>query len=219
MPGLWKRMEDMFTANSHAALDQVENPAHMSQQLLRELDAELDTLRPRLVECLATERKINQSRDKLNAQLIQHEKRAQSAILAKDETTARQQLRMKLQLEQEHEQLGGMAEQQAQWVAALKEERDELLREREELSSQARLISLRNGLRGSAATHGGYGQSLQRRERMTRYAERSGNGLNQLMASQNLRREELQQNSRDDEFAVDQALQQLKAETLEGTAA
>ena len=219
MPGLWKRMEEMFTANSHAALDQVENPAHMSQQLLRELDTELDALRPRLVECLATERKVSQSRDKLKLQIAQHAKRAQTALLAKDEAGARQQLRIKLQLEQEHVQLGAMAEQQAQWVAALKEERTELLREREELSSQARLISLRNGLHSTAAARSSYGQSLQRRERMTRYAERSGNGLNELWASQHLRREELQQNKQDDEFAVDQALEQLKAETSEEHAA
>ena len=208
MPGLWKRMEDIFTANSHAKLDQLENPQHMSQQLLRELDEELEALRPRLVHCLATQRKLSQSCSKLQQQIQQHHDNAQTALSAGDEERARQQLSLKLRFEQELQQVHELASQNDRWAAALKQERSELLREREDLCSQARLIQLRSGL-GLSDSRTPYAQSMQRRERMERYAQSPQNSLNELLASHTLRREEL--GSGEDEQAVDAALQGLKA--------
>lgn len=214
MPSLWKRMEQMLTANSHARLDQLENPAHMSQQILRDLDDELDVLRKQLLASVSRERKINASLDALKDQSTAHNARAREALAKADETQARHHLNLRLKLEREVAQLEQLATQQSAWTASLRDERAHLLREREELSSQARVISLRSALQidGSDVSGDLYSKSIQRRERMARYSEKLDGGLDELISAQALRAEELGQARLPDECALDDAFDALKRE-------
>lgn len=214
MPSLWKRMEQMFTASSHARLDQLENPAHMSQQILRDLDDELDTLRKQLLASASRERKIKTSLDTLKNQTEMHSARAREALSNDNETQARHHLNLGLKLEREVTQLEQLAVQQSAWSNSLRDERAHLLREREELSSQARVISLRSALQmdGSDVSGDLYSKSIQRRERMARYSEKLDGGLDELISAQALRAEELGQARLPDESALDDAFNALKRE-------
>lgn len=214
MPSLWKRMEQMFTAGSHARLDQLENPAHMSQQILRDLDDELDTLRKQLLASASRERKIKTSLDTLKNQAQMHNARAREALSNDNETQARHHLNLGLKLEREVAQLEQLTVQQSVWSNSLRDERAHLLREREELSSQARVISLRSALQidGSDVSGDLYSKSIQRRERMARYSEKLDGGLDELISAQALRAEELGQARLPDELALDDAFNALKRE-------
>ncbi len=214
MPSLWKRMEQMFTASSHARLDQLENPAHMSQQILRDLDDELDTLRKQLLASASRERKIKTSLDTLKNQAEMHSARAREALSNDNETQARHHLNLGLKLEREVTQLEQLAVQQSAWSNSLRDERAHLLREREELSSQARVISLRSALQidGSDVSGDLYSKSIQRRERMARYSEKLDGSLDELISAQALRAEELGQARLPDELALDDAFNALKRE-------
>ncbi len=221
MPTLWKRLDELFTARSHAVIDQLEDPAQMSQQLLRELDQDIDALRGQLVASLARQRKLQQSLGRLNRQVDAHGQRASKALQAGDEVTARHQLTLKLKLQQESSALQELSAQQERWSTGLREERSVLLREREELSSQARLIQLRSDLNDgiNAPMKDAYSASLQRRERMGRYSAQTESGLDELLAAQSLRREELDVQPQQDDSQVEEALAQLKSELSQDTAA
>ncbi len=214
MPSVWKRMQTMFTANSHAQLDQLENPAHMSQQLLRDLDDELDGVRRQLLASVSREHKIETSLKGLRSQALNHAQQARRALTQQDEAHARHYLKLKLKLEAEVAQLEQFAAQQALCSGSLRDERAHLLREREELSSQARVISLRSVLQvhGGDASRDLYSKSIQRRERMARYSEQLNGGLDELVAAQTLRAEEMGQAQVDDDGALDDALNNLKRE-------
>lgn len=212
MPSVWKRMQEMFTANSHAQLDQLENPAHMSQQLLRDLDDELDTLRRELLASVSREHKIESSLKALRSQALNHQQQARRALARQDEAPARHHLKLTLKLDAEVSQMEQLAAQQARCSDGLRNERSHLLREREELTSQARVISLRSALQvnGGDISRDLYSKSLQRRERMARYSERLNSGLDELVAAQTLRAEEIGQVQLDDDDALDEAVNSLK---------
>ena len=212
MPSVWKRMQEMFTANSHARLDQLENPAHMSQQLLRDLDDELDTLRRELLASVSREHKIESSLKALRGQAHNHQQQARRALTQQDEAPARHHLKLKLKLDAEVTQMEQLAAQQSRCSDSLRDERSHLLREREELSSQARVISLRSALHVNGGDIGRdlYSKSLQRRERMARYSQQLNSGLDELVAAQTLRAEEIGQVQLDDDDALDEAMNNLK---------
>lgn len=221
MPSLWKRMEQMLTANSHARLDQLENPAHMSQQILRDLDDELDGLRKQLLASVSRERKINASLVVLRKQSEAHDQRARQALSDGNEANARHHLNLKLKIEREIEQLQQLCQQQSCWTTSLREERAHLLREREELGSQARVISLRKALQMDGTDVSGdlYSKSVRRRERMARYSERVDGGLDELISAQALRAEELGQAQASDDLALEDALSALKRDLDQENAA
>lgn len=221
MPSLWKRMEQMLTANSHARLDQLENPAHMSQQILRDLDDELDGLRKQLLASVSRERKINASLGVLCKQSEAHDQRARQALSDGNEANARHHLNLKLKLEREIEQLQQLCQQQSCWTTSLREERAHLLREREELGSQARVISLRKALQMDGTDVSGdlYSKSVRRRERMARYSEQVDGGLDELISAQALRAEELGQAQASDDLALEDALSALKRDLDQENAA
>ena len=177
MPSLWNRMRDIVSASSHASLDAIENPAVMSQQLMREIDDDLQEV---------SQRKLGQT-------ATSHAQRARTALQLGQEDQARHQLALQLQLDTEIEALTELAASQRQWIDSLKRERATLLREREELGAQARVIQLREGLQADQPRNGPdpYSRAMQRRDRMRGYCDRVEAGLHDLRAAQELRQEEL----------------------------
>lgn len=212
MPTIFQRLEDIFTANSHAALDQIENPARMSQQLLRELDEDLNKLRGQLVAALARQRQLEQAQEKQQNKLSRCIDQARKAVVAEDEILARKKLGHKIRAEQELEQIQILRQQQNELVTALRQEREQLLQEREELGGQMRLIQIRNEF--DPARHGKtniYSRSMQRRERMAGYAQSEHLEINEIIAGQSLRSEELDQCQEQTTDTIEAELTQLKA--------
>ena len=221
MPGIWKRIEHIFAANAHANLDEMENPAHMSQHILRELDQELDQLRQQLVAAVSREHKIKHSLTAITNPISAHQNKARTALSNGDEALAKHHLSLQLKLQQEASQLQELAGKQQRWSEALRNERTALLREREELSSQARIVSLRAGLNISkpGASKDLYSQSLQRRERMARYSASVDNGFDELIAAQTLRAEELGDMPSSSDLDIDAAMNALKLDITQEHAA
>ncbi len=212
MPNLWSRVQEMFEADSHATLDRLENPAHMSQHLIREVDSDLHALRQRLVAAVSRMRQLDQALRVIGEQHQEQHHRAAAALSAGDESLARHHLGLHCKLEGELKQVQELAANHRQWVEGLRAERASLLRERESLGSQARLINLRAGLQGSSAPPEPelYSKVMRRRERMDRYAQQMLGSLDDLLAAQTLRREELGDTEPAEDAAVSAALAQLK---------
>ena len=214
MSGLLARMHGLFVASSHAQIDRLEDPAIMSWQLLRETDEDLHRLRQTLVAAAGRSRHIERALGQLDQQIENHQHRAQGCLTRGDEAGARHQLSLKLRLQRERAEMQALGERHKEWLAGLREERATLLRERESLASQARMIGLRQRL--GAATPGtsddAYSRLMQRRERMARYAQAESTDMDALIGAQGLRREELGELPVDEAADLDAALNELRAQ-------
>lgn len=210
MSGIWMRMQEIFAANSHAALDQIEDPQRMSRQILRDIDADLTALRQRMVAVLARGKTLRAERAKLERRRESAQRQAAEALRAGDESQARRQLETRLRCEREYAALAEPLQEAEQALEVLRAERDALLREREDLASQARLIQYRG------ATDTGlsdlYSRSLRRRERMAEFAQSWQTGSRSLAAARELREEELGHERDDDSGAIEDALARLRAD-------
>lgn len=210
MSGLWLRMQEIFNANGHAALDQLENPIKMSQQLMRDLDQDLHQLRQRLVVTLARGKTLRAERSQLAARGSTAQHLATQAVVAGDDAAARRQLEIQLRAERDAALLAEPLREAEAALSALRGERDALLRERDELASQARLIQL--GSQPDDLAEDLYSRSLRRRERMAGFADQWRHGSRSVMAAQELRDEELGTAASGASDQVEIALQALKAE-------
>lgn len=213
MSTLWTRMREIVTANSHAQLDALENPALIGCQLLREVDGDLQALRGQLVQALGRQRQLEASLARERAQQDEAQSRARRAVQTGDDDLARGQLQRAARAGQSVEAITALLQDQQQWVADLKRERDARLSEREELAGQARLLSLQPL---AADRRDDYQRVLARRDRMRELRARAGGDREQLRAAQELRDEELGRRSDQDLDAgqIEETLKALKS-TLE----
>ncbi len=219
MPNLWSRMNRIVTSNGHAALDKIENPLHMSQGILREVDDALERVRHALLTALSRFRQLEQACASLRKAVQHTTDRARKAVQQGDDARARDCLALQLGQQRELDQLEQMLEKQQTWLDSLRTERAALIAERQELASQARLIQLSQGLVGSAADAADpYTASQQRRERMANYAGRTETQVHELQSAQTLRAEEAGPQLDAERLDVDAALEQLKRELQENAA-
>ena len=89
MPTLFSRVRDLVTAQAHHAIDEVENPHVMAQQVLRDLSQDLHDVQRALVVALGAAKQLQAQQEKLKAEATEWDAKAERILLRGDEALAR----------------------------------------------------------------------------------------------------------------------------------
>ena len=135
--GLFHRISDILAANLHEMVEKYENPETMLKQAIREMEATIDEAKRDVAKTMAHETLLAKRLSETECQSQQWQSRAESAVIAGDDATARQALTRR----QEHEQL---ARALADELAAAREANVTLRRQLEAM--QAKLSDARRRL-------------------------------------------------------------------------
>ena len=86
------RIREMVSAHSHHALDEIENPEVMSQQMLRELGDDLARANQALVTALGAEKHLLRQQQQARAEAAEWQSRAERMLVSSGEALARSAL-------------------------------------------------------------------------------------------------------------------------------
>src|SRR5437762_11675091 len=95
------RLSDIFSANFHALLDQVENPEALLAHVVREMEESVAATRGYAASAIAAERRIGRELEQNRAEVEHWQSKAREALTAGREDLARRALARK----REHEDL------------------------------------------------------------------------------------------------------------------
>lgn len=142
MASLFARIRNVVVAQAHDAVDQIENPNIMANQVLRDLGEEVQVTRRSLVAALAAERNLVRQRNAMVQEASEWQRKAERLLAAGDETLARSALERAVSLKAAAaEQLGpiGTAQRSTQ---RLREQMQRLKSEWENTRSRVAVISV-----------------------------------------------------------------------------
>jgi phage shock protein A len=106
--GIFRRVNDIISANLNDLIDKFEEPERMLKQAIREMEQSIDETTAAAAKAIASERLLNKELAAHRQQAAQWQQRAEHAVAARDDDLARQWLRRK----HEHDKLiGALSEQ------------------------------------------------------------------------------------------------------------
>ncbi len=107
MASLFSRIHNVVVAQAHDAVDQIENPQIMANQVLRDLGEEVQATRRSLVAALAAERQLVRQRNAMAQEAGEWQQKAERLLAGGDEKLARSALERTVSLKSAAaEQLG-----------------------------------------------------------------------------------------------------------------
>lgn len=136
MANILKRFGDIMSANINALLDKAEDPEKMIDQYLREIESDLGKVKAETAAVMAAETKAKRELDECAAEAEKMQKYAEKALLAGNESDARQFLEKKADLTKKQESLQKSYEAAAANAAQMKEMHDKLVKDMESLQSK-----------------------------------------------------------------------------------
>jgi phage shock protein A len=99
MTNLFKRINDVISANINELIDRVEDPERMVKQIIREMEENISKAREGVVEALASEKQLQKELESNQNQVVEWLGKAQTALQHNNEELARAALARK----KEHE--------------------------------------------------------------------------------------------------------------------
>ena len=90
------RINDLFLANAHHAIDQAENPEIMLKQVIRDMDRNIQDARATIISAIAGEKQLAAQVEHHHRSSVELERKAESALKAAREDLARQALARKV---------------------------------------------------------------------------------------------------------------------------
>ena len=99
MTNLFKRINDVLSANINDLIDRVEDPERMVKQIIREMEDNISKAKEGVVEAIASEKQLQKELESNQKQVAEWLSRAETALLNHNETLARSALARK----KEHE--------------------------------------------------------------------------------------------------------------------
>lgn len=101
MGNLFKRINDVITANISDLIDRVEDPEKMIKQIINEMEENLGRAKEGVVDAIASEKKLRQDVDSHRSRSTEWQEKARTALRNDDEELARSALVRK----QEHDKV------------------------------------------------------------------------------------------------------------------
>lgn len=101
MANLFKRINDVISANINDLVDRVEDPERMIKQIIREMEESIGNAKESVIDGLASEKRLKKELDGHKAQAEEWLARAEKALDASNENLAREALSRK----KEHDRL------------------------------------------------------------------------------------------------------------------
>jgi len=127
--GIFKRIKDVSRANVHEWLDKIEDPVVMLHQYIRDMQEEISKAEVVCAKQMASERMIKQRLADAEAKALYAERRAEEALVAGQEETARAFLEDKIRWEEQAAELAHLHSQ-------AKANADELLAQLQEMKNE-----------------------------------------------------------------------------------
>ena len=95
MPSIFKRINDVITANINELIDRVEDPERMIKQIIREMEDNIRKAKEGVIEAIASEKQLQKDLENHRRQSAEWLKRAEEALQATKEDLARAALARK----------------------------------------------------------------------------------------------------------------------------
>lgn len=105
MAGILNRFKDIMSANINALLDKVENPMKMIDQYLRNLENDLNKVKSETASVMAEESRLQRELNECEESINKYQTYAEKALLAGNESDAKQFLNRKKQISERLEML------------------------------------------------------------------------------------------------------------------
>jgi len=95
MTSLFKRINDVITANINDLVDRVEDPERMIKQIIREMEENIGNAKEGVIDALASEKRLKKELESVRGQSAEWLARADKALDANNESLAREALARK----------------------------------------------------------------------------------------------------------------------------
>jgi phage shock protein A len=157
--GLISRINDLFLANAHHAIDQAESPEVMLKQVIRDMDRNIDEARAAVVSAVAGEKQLAAQARQHRGIALDMERKAESALRAGREDLARHALarkidheRVAVDLERSHAEAGEICTRVKAQLDTLLARRADACRRKDVLVARQRAAEARSRVGRSLAT-------------------------------------------------------------------
>ena len=176
MSNIFKRINDVLTANINDLIDRVEDPERMIKQIIREMEANISQAKERVVDAITSEKKLEKEVVEHRNEASMWQEKAQSALENDNEELARAALVRK----KEHDKIlknlepawGAAVDTSASLKAqlrALESKLDEAKRKKSTLIARQRAAEARQHMENTNTT---FEAGLQAHSNFTRMEER-----------------------------------------------
>jgi phage shock protein A len=176
MATLFSRIRGLVVAEAHHAVDQAENPQVMSHQLVRDLSTELAAANRGLVAALGAERQLQRSREKMEQEAADWDRKAEALLRKGDETLTREALQRAVTQRQGSAALARPLQQAERTVQRLRSQVARLRTELERVRQRVTVIDVHQAaataLRSAGLADDAYSRALDRAQELDRYERR-----------------------------------------------
>ena len=95
MPSIFKRLNDIITANINDLIDRVEDPERMIKQIIREMEENINRAKDGVIDAIASEKQLQKDLEYQRRQSAEWQKRAEEALCVDKDELARTALMRK----------------------------------------------------------------------------------------------------------------------------
>jgi phage shock protein A len=172
--GIFDRMGKAISSNMNALLDKAEDDGKLVELNLEEMADQLKQGRQDVISAVAAEKQLKKKADDLQADLERWDKRAELALKSGDEALAREALKQKKRVREEHELAEKARVEQRDTALKMKKELERMEQKLEELkmrkgtivarAQQARSGSTELGTRGGSSAFSKFREMEERVE-------------------------------------------------------
>lgn len=224
MAGILKRFGDIMASNINALLDKAEDPAKMIDQYLRNLESDLGKVKAETAAVMAEETKCKRQLDECTQEMEKMQKYAEKAVMAGNDTDARQFLEKKQQLAMKQAGLQQAYNAAAENASKMRSMHDKLVRDigelnarRDAIKAKVQVAKTQEKLNKIGASLNGAQDSLSAFDRMEAKANKmldEANAMAELNVGSNSGFEDLKSKYDSDPASsgVDDELAALKAQ-------
>lgn len=134
--GIMTRFKDIMSANINALLDKAENPEKMIDQYLRNLESDLGKVKAETASIMAEEQRSKRELDECIADVEKFQKYAEKAVMAGNDSDAKQFLEKKNQLVAKQTTLKQAYDLSAANAAKMRQMHDKLVKDINDLNAR-----------------------------------------------------------------------------------
>ncbi len=138
--GIISRFKDIMSANINALLDKAEDPAKMIDQYLRNLESDLGKVKAETAAIMAEETRCKRALDECNEEIAKYQKYAEKAVVAGNDSDAKQFLAKKNQMVEQQTNLTQAYEVASANAAKMRQMHDKLVKDISDLNARKESI-------------------------------------------------------------------------------
>jgi len=226
--GILSRFKEIMSSNVNAALDKMEDPSKMVDQLLRNLNDDLGKVKAEAAGVIAEEKRSQRQLDDCNAEIDKLQTYAERAVNAGNDNDARQFLKQKATLvtkqqglKQAHDAAKDNADKMRQMHDKLVEQINDLNSRRDSIKAKVAVAKTQSKINKIGQSYDSAKGNLSAFDRMEDKASRmldEANAMDELNKGSNSSIDDLKGKYDTDSSSIDDELASLKSKANKGNA-